>query len=210
MTDPAATTDESAACAGATPGRVVAVVLAAGAGSRFSGIRHKLLATLPAAPEGTSTTVLERSIANVVEAGIGPVIVVSGAVDLPLPPHVEEVHNADWAAGQITSLWCGLRAAARHGADRAVVGLADQPGIDPDAWRAVASADGPIAVATYAARRGNPVALDRTIWGLLPTTGDEGARALMRSRPDLVREVPCTGSADDIDTLEDLHRWQSN
>ena len=210
MTQHRGPADNSAPCAGTTRDAVVAVVLAAGAGSRFGGIGHKLLATLPAEPPTAATTVVERAIANVLEAGIGRVIVVTGAVDLPLPPEVDEVYNDAWAEGQMTSLRCGLDAAARRGADRVVVGLADQPGIAPAAWRAVASADGPIAVATYADRRGNPVALDRTIWGLLPTTGDEGARALMRSRPDLVREVPCTGSADDIDTLEDLHQWQSN
>lgn len=203
--------------AGATPpAPIVTVLLAAGAGSRFRDEGHKLDATLPADPASTSgsnattTTVLGRALAHAMAAGIGPVVVVTGAVDPALPPGVIRCHNPEWASGQMSSLRAGIGAADRLGAAAVVVGLADQPGIQASAWRRVAAADGPIAVATYDGRRGNPVKLERAVWDLLPDAGDEGGRALMRVRPDLVREVPCTGSPADIDTVEDLRRWQTS
>ncbi|MEP1126043.1 MAG: nucleotidyltransferase family protein [Ilumatobacter sp.] len=198
--------------------RVHAVVLAAGAGSRFRDVGHKLAARLPKTVWRPEESVFDRSLAAVVAARIGPVTVVTGrlsAVDLGIADRTDVscAHNVDWASGQMTSVRAGLDAATSDGADVVVIGLADQPGIEPDAWRAVADAarsGARIAVATYDGRRANPVALHRDVWNLLPTTGDEGARTLMRLRPDLVVEVPCTGSPEDIDTVKDLTQWQNN
>lgn len=189
------------------------VLLAAGAGERFRGPGHKLSSRLPANGAEPAETVLERSIRHALDAEVGPVIVVTGAAGTPGGPLADRVlvrHHPDWAEGQATSLQAGVDEARARGHDAVVVGLADQPGITADAWRAVATAHGPIAVATYDGRRGNPVRLDAEVWPLLPATGDEGARSLMRVRPDLVVAVPCTGSPADIDTEEDLRRWLSN
>ena len=132
-------------------------------------------------------TVAERSLAHLVEAGIGPTIVVTGAVTIPTPPGVTVVHNARWADGQLGSVRAAIAAADAMGARRVVVGLADQPGVAPSAWRAVADAgaDTPIAVATYAGRRANPVALRADAWPLLPESGDEGARTQQQSGDDV-------------------------
>ena len=193
--------------AGVSDATTVAVVLAAGGGSRFRGDRHKLLAEL----DGDS--VAGRAIDVARRSRIGPVVVVTGSVD-PLDGRgpidgVTVAHNPDWADGQASSLQVGLRAAAELGATAVVVGLADQPGIAPESWRRVAASEAPIAIATYDGRRRNPVRLAASVWPLLPESGDEGARSVARLRPDLVEEVPCPGSAVDIDTLEDLEQWQS-
>jgi CTP:molybdopterin cytidylyltransferase MocA len=196
------------------PTRPVIVVLAAGAGSRFDGDGHKLSASLTPSDATRSGSVIERSVTNALAADVGPVVVVTGAVADIVPGRlldaVTVTHNDRWHEGQITSLHCGIATARTLGATSVVVGLADQPFIEPSAWRAVAHTTGPIVVATYAGTRANPVKLDAEVWELLPSAGDEGARALMRVRPDLVREVACTGSPADIDTTEDLRRWQSN
>ncbi|MFW2334563.1 nucleotidyltransferase family protein [Ilumatobacter sp.] len=196
----------------------LAVVLAAGGGSRFGGPHHKLLAPL------NGERVAQTAIRHALDARIGPVVVVTGAADLtevlaavgghdhPDGAPAERprpIHNARWADGQATSLQLAVADARRLGVKAVVVGLADQPFVDPVAWRRVAASASPIAVATYGGARRNPVRLHRSVWPLLPTAGDEGARSVTRLHPELVEEVPCPGSPADIDTLEDLASWQN-
>jgi molybdenum cofactor cytidylyltransferase len=137
------------------------------------------------------------------------VYVVVGALDLDedLTAGTTVVRNAGWAEGQATSVRAGIDAAASDGHDAVVIGLGDQPFVTATAWRDVAAADAPIAVASYDGQRGHPVRLHRSVWDQLPTSGDEVGRSLIRSRPDLVRPIPCAGDASDIDTVEDLERW---
>ena len=184
---------------------VVVVVLAAGGGSRFLGSTHKLDADL------NGRTVLSHAVDSALASGVGPVVVVTaGHVTTALPPSVERIVNDHWRDGQMSSLRLGVAAAAERGARNVVIGLGDQPFVTPEAWRLVAATDAPISVAVYDGKRGQPVKLRHDVWALLPEDGDEGARSLMRLRPDLTVEVPCQGSPTDVDTLEDLRRWQNN
>ena len=183
---------------------VAALLLAAGAGTRYSHDRRKLLAALRGRP------LVLWAVSAAEAAGLDEIVVVTGAIDLSdiLPAGVTVLSNERWEDGQSSSLRVGIDWSARQGHDAAVVGLADQPGLTPDAWRALAGpSPTPIAVATYRGRRAHPVRLEAAVWPLLPVSGDEGARRLMRGRPELVTEVPCEGDPRDIDSMEDLRRW---
>lgn len=178
-----------------------AVVLAAGAGSRFTGPTPKLLATL------RGRRLVDHVLDAVTAAGLPAVYLVVGAVDIDPPPGVAVVRNVRWAEGLATSLRAGIAAAAADGHDAVVVGLADQPGVTAEAWRRVAAASAPVAVATYEGVRGHPVRLADEVWDDLPETGDQGARSVVRGGDARVVEVRCPGSADDVDTVEDLIAW---
>ena len=187
---------------------VLAVLLAAGAGSRFVGDTHKLRAPLDGRP------VLAHALAALVESGL-EAVVVAGAADVAdlVPVGIDVLANERWADGQATSVQVGIGEARRRGHDAVVVGLGDQPFVTASAWRAVAASDAAMAVASYGGRHGHPVRLGEAVWDLLPADGDEVGRAVMRSRPE--RVVPIPGDAGharvdrtaDIDTLEDLRRW---
>ncbi|HVF74144.1 MAG TPA: nucleotidyltransferase family protein [Acidimicrobiales bacterium] len=183
---------------------VAAVVLAAGASSRFAGGAHKLATPFRGKP------LVCWAVEAAGAAGLDEILVVEGRTALRdlLPGHVTVVGNPLWADGLATSLRAGLDAAAASGHEAVVVGLGDQPLVPATAWRAVADAgERPIAVATYGGKRRNPVRLHRSVWHLVPSTGDAGARALYREFPHLVGEVACDGEPADIDTVEDLARW---
>jgi molybdenum cofactor cytidylyltransferase len=182
----------------------VAALLAAGAGTRFEGNTHKLLAVLDGRP------LWEWAIGAVETAGFDHIVVVTGPAEVAWPTRCIVRHNSDWATGQASSVQVAVHAARELGADSLTIGLADQPFVTAAAWRTVADAPPScrIVIATYEGVTGpNPVRLHREVWPLLPTSGDEGARGVIRAHPEWVCPVACVGSVADIDTLEDLARW---
>jgi len=188
---------------------VAAIVLAAGGSARFQGVTHKLLVPFRGKP--LALWAIEAAL----QAGLDETVVVSGAVDLSqvMPAGVTLIGNVSWRQGLAGSLAGALRWCEYQRYDGAVVGLADQPLVPASAWIKVASvaampSAGPVVVAVYNHKRRNPVYLDRSIWSLLPSSGDAGARTLMVRHPELVAEVDCDGDPSDIDTVDDLERLE--
>lgn len=180
---------------------------------RFGGATPKQLREIG------GVTLVARALAAASGAGLPVLLVVSDdAVGAAAAPDVAIVHNEAPERGIASSLQCALRALTpRPEVSAAVVGLADQPLVGPEAYRRLAAAydeGARLSFATYGGARGNPVLIARDYWAeALELTGDEGARVLF-SRHDAIA-VPCddTGAPDDVDTPEDLanleSRWRS-
>ena len=171
---------------GQTPGASVgAVVLAAGAATRFGSPKQRLL--------------LPRVLERLHEAPVAEVVVVAGAYPLELGG-VRVVECPQWELGPGASLRCGLAALAPE-TEAAVVVLADGPELAPEAvcrvlqaWR---DGDAPLVAAAYGGARGHPIVVGRELWSSVP---DAGLRAF---EPVL---VPCgdLGAPGDVDRPEDL------
>jgi CTP:molybdopterin cytidylyltransferase MocA len=163
---------------------IAAVVLAAGASTRFGSPKQRILLG----------PVLERVRAGAVDR----VVVVLGAHEVETT--AETVHCPEWERGTGASLRCGL-AALPADAEAAVVVLADGPDLAPEAidrvvaaWR---SSGREVVAATYGGERSHPVVLARSAWPRVP---EEGARSL-----DALA-VPCDdlGAPGDVDVPSDL------
>jgi CTP:molybdopterin cytidylyltransferase MocA len=148
---------------------IAAVVLAAGASSRYGTEPPKQVELLP------------QVLAALRKSSIDEIVVVSGAHALP----VASIHCPDWQRGPGASLRAGF-AALPADAEAAVVVLADGPGLDPRAvdrvvedWR---TNGGDVVAASYDGVRLHPVLLVRAVWDDVP---DEGAKSLP------ARLVPC-------------------
>ena len=186
---------------------VSAVLLAAGAGSRFGG--GKLLAPIRGRP------LIEVTLSGLCGAPVDEIMVVVGKDAKELrsvcePYGARVIENPDWARGISTSVRTGLLACAPR-ARAAVVTLADQPLVGAGAVARLVEAleDGAtVATATFGGEPRNPVLFAREVWPLLlrELSGDKGARVVLVRHPELVTEVPCDDVADptDVDTVEDL------
>ena len=169
--------------------RIGAVVLAAGAATRFGGPKQDEL--------------LPEVLRRVSSSPVDEIVVVEGAHRLRdglVQDPVRLVRCAAWELGPGASLRCGLDALADD-VEAAVVVLADGPRLAPaavarvvDSWRAE---DGDVVAASYGGVRGHPLLLARARWGSVP---DDGLRVVDP------RLVPCDdlGAPGDVDTREDL------
>jgi CTP:molybdopterin cytidylyltransferase MocA len=156
---------------------IAAVVLAAGAASRFGSPKQLLL--LP--------YVLER----LRDIPLAEVVVVSGAYAIEESPALP-LHGArvvacpDWALGPGASLRCGLAALGPE-VDAALVVLADGPYLDRRAVERVLArrGDAPLVAASYDGSRSHPALIARELWQTVPDDGGRELECLLVGCDDL-------------------------
>jgi molybdenum cofactor cytidylyltransferase len=189
-------------------GNVAAIVLAAGAASRFGG--PKLLAPIDGMP------IVRKTVVNTLAAGLEDVVVVvapgAGEVraalhGLPVRFAVNECH----AEGIGASIRAGI-GALNPGTAATFILLGDQPTVAPGILDRLVGAyersGKPIVVPVYDGVRGNPVLFDASFFPeLARSSGDRGARDLVERSPALVERVDFPFPPPlDVDTPEDYAR----
>lgn len=184
-----------------TPG-LWALVLAAGAGSRFGGDKLK-------APWG-EVTLIQAAVAAAKAAPVrGVILLVRPGDRLVEDFGVRVVEVADWAEGMGATLRAGV-AALPEDCTGAYVFLGDMPRVPCSApvGLAEALARGALAAApVFGGRQGHPVLFSSALFpDLLKLVGDRGARALLDglgARLTLVKAED-DGVLFDVDRLSDL------
>jgi molybdenum cofactor cytidylyltransferase len=157
---------------------VAGIILAAGESKRFG--RPKQLLDWKGHPfvHAVAKTALE--------AGLAPVVVVTGAnadqVELAVNDlHVKVIRNGEWQSGQASSIRTGLQAIKGTGA--AIFLLTDQPQLTTSILYALVEkhAGGlyPVVAPMVMDQRANPVLFDRDVFSdLMTLQGDVGGRAV--------------------------------
>jgi len=184
---------------------IAAILLAAGAGTRFGG--EKLLHPLE-----DGVAIAAHAARNLLAATSDVVAVVRWG-DFPLYDMLEQegcqVTMFQGAArGMGASLAHGV--AQSRGADGWIVALADMPRIAPGTVRMVITAvqqGALIAAPVYKGERGHPVGFGATLRDeLLKLDGDQGARALVERHRDSIQLIECDdpGILFDVDRKSDL------
>jgi len=187
---------------------VAALVLAAGASSRFGS--PKALAQFEGRP------LLEHVLDAVREAGIDDIVVVLGHAADEIEDGIEwlserRVRNPD-PRHLASSLQVGIAAITEIDPPvrGVVIALGDQPRTRPEVIRALIGAarttDRPVVVPHYSDGGGaNPVFVRASAFELVDeATGDRGLGPMLSEDPDIVLEVPVSGSNPDVDTPADL------
>ncbi|MDH4392347.1 MAG: nucleotidyltransferase family protein [Aquabacterium sp.] len=186
----------------------VIVILAAGRGSRFAGLGHKLTQELG------SASVLGQTIGHAIQSRLPVVVVTTQPLaaeatrwvarrDVVVLPEVGTPGSGPLGMG--FSIAAGV-AARSHGGGWLVL-PGDMPLVRPSSLVRVAQglAQHAVVFAQHLGRRGHPAGFAAELFSeLVQLTGDEGARRLMARYPSQGIELDDPGVLVDVDTQDDL------
>lgn len=181
-----------------------AIILAAGESRRLGQPKQNLVFR--------NKTLLQHAIDAALGSGCKPVIVVlganSGLIELAANEDIKPVYNSGWNEGMASSIRAGIKALENYEADNVLIMLCDQPFADAKLISAMQTRQQETGKAIVACSYGNtigvPALLSKSLFPeLLLLKGNEGAKHILKDRPQELTIVPFDIGAIDIDTAED-------
>jgi molybdenum cofactor cytidylyltransferase len=190
---------------------IAAIILAAGLSSRFGAA--KLLQPIQGKP------MLRHTVDAAIASKAAQVIVVTGNTSPEIQTllsgiSLKTVINSDPASGLSSSLKLGIENVGD--CDGAVVLLGDMPFVQPATIDKLIDGFDPthfqeIGMPLFRGQRGNPILWSRRFFPeIAALEGDRGAKALIEPHRTFLYEVEVDdpGVHIDIDTMDDLHRYE--
>ena len=178
------------------------IILAAGGSSRMGSPKQLL--------PFRGTTLLRRAAETAIASDCDRVVVVIGNEAREMRRElaglaVSIVENPNWPNGISSSIRAGLEELVNHGLDGVIVMLCDQPFVTADILNDLLNThrhtDRPIVASTYEQIRGVPAFFSHELFAELKAlTGDQGARRIIASHPELVATIAFPSGAVDVDT----------
>jgi len=194
----------------------LALLLAAGRGTRYDPAGHTLKLLTPAARGPHAGAPLFAAAARTLRAAVSDVVAVVRSADGAAQRNLHALLRDEGCSllvcdradeGMGASIACGV--AGSVGADGWLIALADMPSISVATVQAVVralQAGATTAAPAYRGRRGHPVGFAAPLRAeLAALTGDDGARAVLLAHPPQIIDVDDAGVLYDVDTPADAH-----
>jgi len=190
--------------------KIAGIILAAGASTRMGRAKQLL--------QWQGKSLIERSVAIALEAGLWPVVAVLGSrakqVEKVLETHqVSIAYNKDWESGMGSSVATGLESALQINPDlsAACFLLTDQPYLHSDLIKAMLRVfkekEVPGVAAAYEDTLGVPALFGKALFPeLLALRGKKGAKPLINKYANQLGRVPFPKGGIDLDYPEDWER----
>lgn len=188
--------------------KIVGCLMAAGASSRFKGVKQ--LAKIG------RTTLIEKAVANYKIIFGNDLLVALGAnysqVKLAIDDSVNSLYVSDWENGLGQSISTLINNVAKTDVTHVLLGLADQVAIGPEEIKLLVKAANRnranIICSSYNDIDGVPAVFPKKYFKeLVNLGGDVGAKYVLKRFSDQVVRVELPEAAFDIDTQEDLQSW---
>ena len=192
---------------------IATIVLAAGGSTRLGGQAKQLLTH-------NGQTLVRHITRSVLALEAGPVVVVLGANEEQIRSELTHLPitlavNPDWHTGMASSLQAGLSLLPVEATEAFLVVLTDQPHVTTNLLQQLITTLQQTGKGIVACQYGESGHLGvpalfaiRYKTGFMVLSGDVGARKLIQQHTDDCVAIPFPLAAVDLDTWQDVARWQ--